>query len=191
MNRAVRAWACVRPCAEGNRSFPRLRSLERQLGAWALASTLFIAQTANADTLYGKVVAVLDGDTITVLQDRAQTRVRIAGIDAPEKRQAFGQRSKQSMSECAFGKSVEVQWVKIDRYGRTIGKVLANGVDCGLRQIELGLAWHYKAYAKDQTPDDRAAYALAEEKSKMERLGLWSDADPMPPWDYRHGGAKR
>lgn len=152
---------------------------------------LCAAQGAHADTLSGKVVAVLDGDTITVLREREQTRVRIAGIDAPEKKQAFGQRSKQSMSDCAFGKDVVVEWKKLDRYGRTIGKVVADGVDCGLRQVELGMAWHYKAYAKDQSREDREAYAGAEDRAKAERRGLWVDADPTPPWEYRHGSASK
>jgi len=102
--------------------------LGRWLGAWALAGLLCASQ-AGANTLSGKVVAVLDGDTITVLHEDQQTRVRIAGIDAPEKKQAFGQRSKQSMSDCAFGKDVVVDWKKLDRYGRAIGKVVADGVD--------------------------------------------------------------
>ena len=163
--------------------------LGRRIGAWALAGLLCSSQ-ASANTLSGKVVAVLDGDTITVLHDNVQTRVRITGIDAPEKKQAFGQRSKQSMSDCAFGKDVEIDWKKLDRDGRTIGKVVADGVDCGLRQIEIGMAWHYKAYAKNQSREDREAYALAEEKAKAERRGLWSDNDPLPPWEFRHPKSK-
>ena len=157
-----------------------------RLAAWALMALLFGSSNTEANTLSGKVVAVLDGDTITVLHDRQETRVRIAGIDAPEKKQAFGQRSKQSMSDCAFSKEVEVEWKKLDRYGRTIGKVLSGGVDCGLRQIELGLAWHYKAYAKEQARADRDAYAASEEEAKADRRGLWGDADPIPPWDFRN-----
>lgn len=163
--------------------------LGHRFWAWALAG-LLCASHASANTLSGKVVAVLDGDTITVLHENQQTRVRIAGIDAPEKRQAFGQRSKQSMSDCAFGKEVEIDWKKLDRYGRTIGKVVADGVDCGLRQIELGMAWHYKAYAKEQSREDREAYASAEEKAKSERRGLWSDTAPAPPWEFRHPTSK-
>lgn len=155
----------------------------------ALAA-LLCAQWALADALSGKVVVVLDGDTIAVLREREQTRVRIAGIDAPEKKPAFGQRSKQSMSDCAFGKEVVVDWKKIDRYGRTVGKVVSKGVDCGLRQIELGMAWHYKTYAKDQSREDREAYAGAEERARAQRRGLWSDADPVPPWQYRHGRSR-
>lgn len=161
-----------------------------RLRSWGLAAALWAAQGAFADTLNGKVVAILDGDTITVLRDREQTRVRIAGIDAPEKKQAFGQRSKQAMSDCAFGKEVAVEWKKLDRYGRTIGKVIADGVDCGLRQVELGMAWHYKVYAKEQSRGDREAYAAAEDQAKADRRGLWADPDPVPPWEYRHGGSK-
>lgn len=153
-------------------------------------SVLWLPLNAHADAPSGKAVAVLDGDTIMVLREREQIRVRIAGIDAPEKKQAFGQRSKQAMSDCAFGKEVAVEWKKLDRYGRTIGKVIADGVDCGLRQIELGMAWHYKAYAKEQSREDREAYAAMEDQAKAQRRGLWVDADPVPPWEYRHGGAK-
>ena len=151
-----------------------------------LALLLGSALSIHAQTLSGKVVAVQDGDTITVLHENQQTRVRIAGIDAPEKKQAFGQHSKQSMSDCAFGKDVEIEWKKLDRYGRTIGKVVADGVDCGLRKIELGMAWHYKAYAKEQARADRKAFAAKEDEAKADRRGLWSDANPTPPWDFRH-----
>jgi endonuclease YncB( thermonuclease family) len=75
--------------------------------------------------------------------------VRVPGIDAPEKKQPFGDRSKQAMSECAFSKQALVEWNKTDRYGRTIGKVVVDGIDCGLQVVEKGLAWHYKAYAKE------------------------------------------
>ena len=132
------------------------------------------------------MAAILDGDTITVLRDRQERRVRIAGIDALEMRQAFGQRSKEAMSDCAFAKDVEVQWSKKDGYGRTIGKVLSGDVDCGLRQIKLGMAWHYKAYAKEQARADRESYAAKENEAKADRRGLWSDASPTPPWEIRH-----
>ena len=95
---------------------------------------------AGANTLEGKVVGITDGDTITVLIDRHEVKVRVAGIDAPEKRQPFGQRSKEQLSDCAFGKTVAVEWNKTDRYGRTIGKVIVGDVDCGLRQVQDGLA---------------------------------------------------
>lgn len=160
-----------------------------QLSALPLAFALFTCWgTALADVLEGKVVGISDGDTITVLVDRREVKVRVAGIDAPEKKQPFGQRSKEHLSDCAFGKAVSVEWSKTDRYGRAIGKVTAHGVDCGLRQIELGMAWHYKAYAKEQKVIDRAAYSEAESQSMTRKSGLWSEPHPTPPWEFRHGG---
>lgn len=146
-----------------------------------------MASPALADTLQGKVIGVSDGDTVTVLTiERRHVKIRIAGIDAPEKKQAFGQASKEGMSDCAFGKPVEVEWSKLDRYGRTIGKIHASGIDCGLRQIEMGLAWHYKAYEREQIPEDRLAYARAETIAKEAGKGLWRDKSPVPPWEFRH-----
>jgi endonuclease YncB( thermonuclease family) len=155
--------------------------------AISLAAALLASLgTAHADVLEGKVVGVTDGDTVTVLVDRREVKVRVAGIDAPEKKQAFGQRSKEHLSDCAFGKAVLIEWSKTDRYGRTIGKVLADDVDCGLRQVQDGLAWHYKAYAKEQTVTDRAAYTQAESQAMALKAGLWSDPHPIPPWDFRN-----
>lgn len=155
--------------------------------AISLAAALLASLgTAHADVLEGKVVGVTDGDTVTVLVDRREVKVRVAGIDAPEKKQPFGQRSKEHLSDCAFVKAVTVEWSKTDRYGRTIGKVIAGGVDCGLRQIQDGMAWHYKAYAKEQNSLDRAAYADAESQAMARKVGLWIDSQPTPPWEFRH-----
>lgn len=90
----------------------------------------------------GVVVGVADGDTITVLDDeRQQHKIRLAGIDAPEKKQSFGQKSKASLSSMVFGKSVTVEWTKRDRYRRIIGLVLVDGVDSNLKQVKAGMAW--------------------------------------------------
>ena len=151
-----------------------------------LVTTLIAVHTASAESLHGRVVGITDGDTIMVLVDHREVKVRVAGIDAPEKKQPFGQRSKEHLSDCAFGKSVAVEWSKKDRYGRTIGKVTADGVDCGLRQIQDGLAWHYNAYAKEQSSSDRAAYSEAESQAMARKTGLWSDPHPTPPWEFRH-----
>ncbi len=153
-------------------------------GIWASIAVLPAA--ASAETLSGKVVGVADGDTLTVLVDQQMVHVRVTGIDAPEKGQPFGQVSKQGLSKCAYGNQVEVEWHKKDRYGRTVGKVMVRQVDCGLRQIEQGLAWHYKAYAKEQAPGDRVSYAHAEEAARDARTGLWSEGTPVAPWEYRH-----
>ncbi len=154
------------------------------VGIWASLAVLPAA--ASADTLSGKVVGVADGDTLTVLVEQRTVHVRVAGIDAPEKGQPFGQVSKQGLSKCAYGNQIEVEWHKKDKYGRTVGKVTVGQVDCGLRQIEQGLAWHYKAYAKEQAPGDRVSYAYAEEAARDARAGLWSAGAPVAPWEYRH-----
>lgn len=106
----------------------------------------------QADTLLGKVIDVADGDTITVLDDtNTQHKIRLTGIDAPEKRQAFGNVSTQSLVEQVAGQSVAVEWVKVDKYGRKLGKVLLAGLDCNLEQVKRGLAWHYKQYQREQS----------------------------------------
>lgn len=139
------------------------------------------------ETLQGKVVGISDGDTITVLDSsKTQHKVRLAGIDAPEKSQPFGERSKQHLSEMVFAKTVTVAWNKTDRYGRTVGKVVVNGQDANLSQIQTGLAWHYKQYEKEQSAADRSSYAQAEIDARARRSGLWHDAMPVPPWDFRH-----
>ncbi|MEZ0231878.1 MAG: thermonuclease family protein [Methylophilaceae bacterium] len=137
--------------------------------------------------LNGKVVAISDGDTITLLDStNTQWKIRLSGIDAPEKSQGFGTMSKKHLSACAYDKNVRVLWEKRDRYQRVIGKVIAGDVDCNLQQIKNGMAWHYKKYAKDQALADRDVYAAAEAIAKSHREGLWIDSDPMPPWEYRH-----
>lgn len=155
----------------------------------AVAVALFLAEPLSAATLEGRVVGVADGDTLTVLdKGRRQHKIRLAGIDAPEKRQDFGQRSKQSLSELAYRQDVLVDISKQDRYGRSVGKVLRGGVDVNLEQVRRGLAWHYKEYQKEQSPVDRRAYADAENEARGLRRGLWTLSAPVPPWEYRRNG---
>ena len=150
-----------------------------------LAVWLLVAQLSFAAELTGLVVGVSDGDTITVLVDKTPYKIRLAGIDAPESRQAFGQASKQHLSALVYKKPVTVLWDKKDRYGRTLGKVMVDGTDVCLEQIKAGWAWHYKRYASEQPAQDRADYAAAEDRAKGEHIGLWSDAQPTAPWDWR------
>lgn len=151
-----------------------------------LACFLFIGQFCIAATLVGRVVGVADGDTITVLDaDKVQHKIRLAGIDAPEKKQAFGNRSKECLSDMVFDKAVSVETNKKDRYGREVGKVLVGGIDANLLQVQRGLAWHYKAYQRDQSQIDLKVYGVAESEAKAARRGLWGDAEPVPPWDWR------
>jgi len=111
----------------------------------------------------GRVVAVEDGDTIVVLDDANGTyKIRLQGIDAPEGGQAFGDRSGQSLSEMVYGKQVEIEWSKRDRYRRLVGKVLLDHNDMCLLQIKTGMAWHYKYYQDEQSAIDRELYATAE-----------------------------
>lgn len=154
---------------------------------WALAMLLAMSITAHAETLRGRVVGIADGDTVTVLDSRnEQYKIRLMGIDAPEKKQAFGSRSKQSLSALVFNREVSVEYRKKDRYGRVVGKIVVNGVDANLEQVKAGMAWHYKQYQKEQSADDRAAYASVEEQARVGRRGLWQDNEPIPPWEFRH-----
>jgi endonuclease YncB( thermonuclease family) len=160
-----------------------------------LVGTLFHAGQILADTLSGQVVGVSDGDTITVLDStKTQHKIRLAGIDAPESKQPFGQASKKHLSELVFGKDVRVEWKKHDRYGRIVGKVMVQPEGCltcqhtrdaGLAQLEAGLAWWYREYRREQTLEDQGFYEYAEFDAKAQRRGLWADSDPVPPWEWR------
>ena len=150
---------------------------------------LCLVLQVQADTLLGKVINVADGDTITILDNtNTQHKIRLTGIDAPEKRQAFGNVSKQSLADMVAGQSVAVEWVKADKYGRKLGKVLLAGLDCNLVQVKRGLAWHYKQYQREQSPPDQQIYSAAEIEARQVQAGLWLDADPVPPWEFRHKG---
>lgn len=145
-----------------------------------------VASTALADVYTGRVVAIADGDTLTVLDKaKVQRKVRLSGIDAPEKRQSFGTVSRKHLADLVFGKTVTVAYRKIDRYGRQIGVVRVGEIDANLAQIRAGLAWHYKHYEREQPPDERAAYAAEERNARENKRGLWGDAKPIAPWDFR------
>lgn len=150
-----------------------------------LVSFLFVG-FVHAEVLIGRVVSVADGDTITVLDSsNSQHKIRLGGIDAPEKKQAFGNASKKSLSDMVFGKQVEVEWNKQDRYGRKVGKVLINAEDINLEQIKRGMAWFYKKYKGELVQDDRIAYVQAQQEAEASQTGLWIDKNPIPPWDFR------
>lgn len=139
-----------------------------------------------AEDMQGLVIGITDGDTLRLLTPgHTQFKVRLSGIDAPEKSQPFGQQSKETLAECALDKEARIDANKKDRYGRTVGKVIVSGVDCNLRQIKLGMAWHYKKYENEQDVEDRSLYGQAEYLAKQERRGLWAESSPIAPWDYR------
>ena len=146
---------------------------------------LFFIFSSSADALEiieGRVVGVHDGDTVTLLMaGNQQVKIRLAQIDAPESGQAFGQRSKQSLSDMVFNKAIRVEKETIDKYGRTVGTIFINGIDANREQVKRGMAWVYRKYMHDQS-------LLQDEKvARQGRLGLWFEPNPMPPWDYRHG----
>lgn len=150
----------------------------------ALALAFSFPAWADKNT-EGVVVGVHDGDTLTVLVGKQQVKVRLAETDAPELRQAFGQRSRQSLAELCFQESAKVQQIARDRYGRSIGKVECAGVDASAHQVALGVAWVYDRYSKPSSP----LYRL-QDAAKAARRGLWEDNEPVPPWELRRGKAK-
>jgi endonuclease YncB( thermonuclease family) len=151
-----------------------------------LAALLCLSLTANAEYLTGRVIRVADGDTITILDSsNTQHKIRLSGIDAPERKQAFGMKSKDALSSAVAGKSVTIDWNKRDRYKRIVGKVLLDGKDMNLEQIKKGLAWHYKAYEREQDVEDRSVYANAEYEAQQGKVGLWTEQEPLAPWDFR------
>jgi micrococcal nuclease len=127
-----------------------------------------------------KVIGVSDGDTMTLLVDRKPVKIRLANVDAPEKKQAFGQRSKQSLSDICFGKDATYKTQAIDRYGRTVAVVTCAGVEANRAQVEKGMAWVYVHYNKDKS------LPAVQNAAKASRKGLWADASPVPPWQFRH-----
>lgn len=157
---------------------------------------LLLATTAlHAETLAGRVVAVADGDTITIRDGRKnQHAVWLAGIDAPKSKQPFAQASKQHLSKLVSGKVVSVEWRERDRYGRIVGKVTLAAPDCpgctprldtGLAQLEAGMAWWDRDYRRQQSLEDQGRYEYAEFDARMKRLGLWQDPAPVPPAEWR------
>lgn len=143
--------------------------------------------SAEAEILQGEVIGITDGDTVTVLDsNKTAWKVRLMGIDAPEKNQPFGKKSKEALSDLIFGKMVFVEYHKRDRFGRAIGKIVVDGVDANLEQVKAGLAWHYKQYQKEQSSEDREVYSRAEEQARADQKGLWADSAPVPPWEWRH-----
>lgn len=147
---------------------------------------LFISNVAWADTLTGLVVGVTDGDTITVLDvTNKQYKIRLAGIDAPEKKQDFGNVSKKSLSDLVYNQQVSVDWGKLDRYERIVGKVFLRGTDINLQQIKQGMAWYYRKYQNELVLGDRLDYLHAEEDAMNNKVGLWQYKTPIAPWDFR------
>ena len=140
----------------------------------------------NAEVLNGTVVGISDGDTITVLdKSNNEHKVRLMGIDAPEKSQAFGKEAKQTLSNYIYKKEVIVEYKKLDKYKRIVGKVTLDGQDICLQMIREGMAWHFAQYEKEQSKTDRELYREAETKARQVNLGLWVEKQAVSPWLFR------
>lgn len=159
-----------------------INALAAALLAWLafwLLFGFFVATAHAAEGFSGRVVGVADGDTLTVLAAGAERKVRLAEIDAPERKQAFGERAKQSLAALCFAQRATVSQGKTDLYGRTVARVRCQGMDASLHQVQQGLAWAYTAYLTDP------GVAEAERMARASGLGLWADAAPVAPWAFR------
>jgi len=165
-----------------------------------LQVTLFLllssAALAHAQSLNGMVVDVADGDTITVQTHQGQYRIRLSGIDAPEHDQPFGEASKHHLEQLVLNKTVRVESERSDAYQRLLGKVWVRPADCpscpltldaNLGMLTVGLAWWYRYYRDEQSPEDQGRYEFAEFEARAKRVGLWRDPDPTAPWDWPRG----
>lgn len=159
--------------------------MQRLFLATLLALCLFLtfhaAHAAGLD-LEGRVVAIADGDTLTLLTaDKHQVRIRLAEIDAPEKGQPYGTKAKEALSDLCFGKHVTAAYVDTDRYGRTVARVYAGGLDINAEMIRQGAAWAFRKYLTDP------ALLPLEEEARRASRGLWSlpQEQQLPPWEWR------
>lgn len=165
---------------------------------FALLLTL-IATPGLSDTLQGKMVRIVDGDTLVFLdQSNTQHKVRLSGIDTPERGQPFGKRATENLARLGGKKPARLEWNKKDRWKRIIGEVWVQSpdspregsscpktLDVNLAQLTTGLAWHYKKYANEQSEEDRERYSFAEVEARARKAGLWSDPNAIAPWEWR------
>jgi endonuclease YncB( thermonuclease family) len=137
-----------------------------------------------------RVIEVTDGDTIKVLKDDLKLKVRLAGIDAPESQQAYGNASTRHLTNLVADRDVSLDCGKIDRYKREVCVVMVDGKDANLAQVQAGMAWWYRKYQNEQKPQQRADYEAAEGVATAAKRGLWVDAEPVPPWEWRRESPK-
>ncbi len=150
-----------------------------RIGRLAAYAALACAAAAARADFSGEVVRILDGDTLEVLVNKIPVRVRLAEIDAPEKAQPFGTRARQALAAITFRRDVQVIEAGKDRYGRTIGTVVVNGTSANRTMVASGMAWAYRAYLIDKS------LLSVEEEARAAKRGLWADAEPVPPWEWR------
>jgi endonuclease YncB( thermonuclease family) len=145
-----------------------------------LAAVAILAAATPLRTISGKVVAIADGDTLTVVDGaNTQHKIRLAGIDAPEKKQAFGTKAREALADKVFGKTVRVDVIDVDRYRREVGRIYLADRFINLEMVRDGFAWRYVRY------DKPGEFSAAESEAREQRRGLWADPHPVPPWEFR------
>lgn len=146
-----------------------------------LLFSAFFHSSLFAAEIQGKVIRVLDGDTIEVLQEKKPIRIRLLNIDAPEKKQSFGAWSTNQLKNLIAGQTVTVTYTQNDRYGRVLGRVVTmNGTEANRYMVQSGAAWVYERYNTDNSLPDLQRVA------QEQKRGLWADSNPVPPWEWRH-----
>ncbi len=141
---------------------------------------VLLCQSVQAETLSGTVIGVVDGDTLTVEDaQKRKHRIRLAEIDAPQRKQAFGTKSRQSLSALCLNKPVQVEWQAKDKNDRYLGQVKCDGVDANAEQVRAGMAWVSPASTRPGSP----LYEL-EAYARIRGIGLWADSSPVPPWEW-------
>ena len=168
--------------------------------ALILASILLTAGCTEAGALTGRVTHVYDGDTVSLAAGGRDHRVRLQGIDAPEHDQPYGAAAERHLAGLVLNKEVRLEQMGKDQYGRLLGKLWVQPRDCkncgmtldaNLAMLTVGLAWWYRFYKDEQSAEDRGRYEFAEQEARAKRAGLWADANPTPPWDWKRGDRAR
>jgi endonuclease YncB( thermonuclease family) len=155
----------------------------------ALLATLVLAicNVAFAKSYTARVVSIADGDTLTVLDaENRQRKIRLVGIDAPEKHHPYGNVFQMNLGKLVHQRTVKIETNMRDKHKRELGKLALDGNDINLEQVRAGYAWHFKKYMREQSSVDRENYTQLEDEARNNRLGLWRDENPEPPWDFRH-----
>ncbi|WP_026914889.1 thermonuclease family protein [Christiangramia portivictoriae] len=135
---------------------------------------------SNQKIINGKVIKIADGDTFTMLFENGfEVRVRLDGIDTPERKQPYSKAAKKALSNLIFGKNVTVYYTKKDGYGRVLGEIFIDNINVNRELVRQGLAWHYKKYSDDRT------LAKLEKEAQLNKMGLWQEPNPVAPWTYR------
>jgi len=138
-----------------------------------------LALNVQAETFDAKVIAVLDGDTVLVLRDQQKTKVRLVNIDAPEKQQPWGKRSRRALCQLVCKRAVRIETQAVDQYERLLATLYVDGINVNQEQVRRGMAWEYSHYHADKT------YLALQSEAQQAKSGLWNDANPQPPWLWR------